>query len=131
MVDPDESSEDDPLSYLSSTGILPELVHLRLPRLTGSLPGKRANVTRNFDAAMIRLLIDYFGSVQKYRESKLARQFRMSRKVFEHVLQKLDGKGIFVQRVDGLGKRGIHPLYRIVAAVRMLAYGFSEDALDE
>lgn len=33
--------------------------------------------------------------------------------------------------MDGSNKMGIHPLQRIVAAIRMLAYGLAADALEE
>eukprot|EP00737_Agarophyton_chilense_P004490 gb/GEZJ01005684.1/.p1 GENE.gb/GEZJ01005684.1/~~gb/GEZJ01005684.1/.p1 ORF type:complete len:100 (-),score=6.98 gb/GEZJ01005684.1/:161-460(-) len=85
MADSDESSEDDTLSYLTAAKILPGLEHLRLTLRAGSLPRKRANIARNFDAAMNRLLTEYIGSAPKYREDKFARRFRMSRNVSDGV----------------------------------------------
>lgn len=33
-------------------------------------------------------------------------------------------------RKDATGKKGIHPLERVVAAIRMMAYGVAADSID-
>lgn len=55
----------------------------------------------------------------------------MPRPIFDRICQSVIGKSLFVRREDALGKLGIHPLQRIVAALRMLAYGIASDELDE
>ena len=55
----------------------------------------------------------------------------MPRSVCERLFGGVNGKGIFVRRFDSTNKPGIHPLQRVVAALRMLAYGVAADALDE
>ena len=37
----------------------------------------------------------------------------------------------FQQRVDALGRKGLSPLQKCTAAMRMLAYGVSADAVDD
>ena len=36
-----------------------------------------------------------------------------------------------MEKRDATGKNGLHPLQRVVAAIRMLAYGIAADAIDE
>ena len=37
----------------------------------------------------------------------------------------------FTQKIDAVGKDGLSPLQKMIAAVRMLAYGCPVDILDE
>jgi Plant transposon protein len=98
----------------------------------GSLPGKATNMHRDFNDAYHRLLLDYFSGVDSvYNEADFQRRFRINRGVFTRIYETLLGKGKFCQRTDALGKQGIHPLVRMVACLRYLAYGSSFDATDE
>ena len=51
--------------------------------------------------------------------------------VFDRICNSIIGKGTFVHRKDRLSKLSIHPLQRITAALRILAYGIAAVALDE
>ncbi|CDF37478.1 unnamed protein product [Chondrus crispus] len=55
----------------------------------------------------------------------------MPRTVFNRLYRAIEGEGLFVRRKDALSRGGIHPLLRMVAAIRMLAYGAAADSLDE
>lgn len=44
---------------------------------------------------------------------------------------RLNGKGIYVRRVDGLGRPGIHLLQRVVASLRRIGDGYTSDTVDE
>ena len=43
----------------------------------------------------------------------------------------MTGKGEFKERRDATGKHGIHPLIKLIAALRVLAYGMSYEQVDE
>jgi hypothetical protein len=62
------------------------------------------------------------------REFKL--RFRMPRSACDKIRGALIGESVFV-REDALGKKGNYTIQRITAALRMLAYGFDSDAVDE
>lgn len=100
----------------------------------GSVPGRAANVNRNFDASAARIRHDNFGgngTPPLYSKQDFATRFRMLRVVLERVMSRVVGQGVFVRRLDALSRPGIHPLQRIVAALRMLAYGVCADAVDK
>lgn len=130
--DSNDSSDEENLHYLIATGILPGFDNPDdTSRPSGSQRGKRGNKRRDFDGAASRLHDDYFSSTPKYSTRDFERRFRMPRVVFERIQNAINGKGIFVRRTDGLNRQGIHPIVRITAALRMLAYGIAADALDE
>lgn len=132
-VHDDDDSEDDEMvvaavSFLSasSRGIgLPPRWH------RGSTHGRRVNKRRGFDWGMERIVDDYFAEDCVYSVDDFERRFRVPRQVFERVRSALEGSGVFVRRVDALGVPGIHPLQRIVAAMRMLSTGVGGDVVDE
>ncbi|CAH9068919.1 unnamed protein product [Cuscuta epithymum] len=76
---------------------------------------------------------DYFkGEQSKYTPDTFRRRFRMDINLFKRILQAVEGYGnYFTQKVDAAGNMGLSPLQKVVAAVRMLAYGCSADSLDE
>jgi hypothetical protein len=72
----------------------------------------------------------YFTLVLKYRFIQY--RFRMRRHVFERLVlavQQVDP--YFVQRPNCAGELGLSALQKVVAAVRILAYGVPADAVDE
>lgn len=97
-----------------------------------SLPGKAANKKRDFKGAYENVKRQYFnGDASIYDDKDFERRFRMPREVFTRIHDKLLGKDPFMQKVDALGKEGIYPLVRMIAAIRMLSYGDSADRQDE
>jgi hypothetical protein len=98
----------------------------------GSIKGKAPNKKRDFEKAYNNLKRDYFNEDDSiYNEVDFVRRFRVSRKIFHQVFNKILGQGMFIQRKDALGKPGIHPLVRVVACMRHLAYGDAYDGIDE
>jgi hypothetical protein len=99
----------------------------------GSLIGKAGNKPRDFNGAYERLLKNYFiGTESTYNESDFERRFRMPRVVFCNIWEKIKGKGLFVEsKTNFSGNKGIHPLVRLTACIRRLAYGDSADREDE
>jgi hypothetical protein len=56
----------------------------------------------------------------------------MPRAVFNRIKEAIIGKGLFCKKVANFsGKKGIHPLVRLTACIRRLAYGDSADLDDE
>jgi hypothetical protein len=98
----------------------------------GSRPGKAPNKTRDFVRAYERLVSQYFQGVESiYDEGDFERRFRMPRSIFNRIADAIFGEESFVLRQDALGKNGIHPLVRLTACLRLLAYGTPPDSLDE
>jgi hypothetical protein len=98
----------------------------------GSKKGKAPNKKRNFEESYNNLIRDYFNEDQSvYNEADFTRRFRVSRNIFHRIYNKILNKGMFQQRKDAIGKPGIHPLVRVVACMRHLAYGDSFDGTDE
>jgi hypothetical protein len=99
----------------------------------GSQVGKAPNKARDFDGAYQRLITNYFsGAGSKYDENDFERRFRMPRSVFYRIYGIILGQGLFVQsKINFSGKKGIHPLLRMTACFRRLAYGDSSDRDDE
>jgi hypothetical protein len=55
----------------------------------------------------------------------------MPRSMFDRIYNAVSIRTEFVRARDGLGKLGLYPLQRIVAALHILAYGSAADATDE
>ena len=88
----------------------------------------------NRDRAMFELIVmqDYFSQVPRYDATYFRRRFRMQRELFERIVKELEAKyTYFKQKKDATGKTGFHPFIKGTAAMRMLAYGGSADAVDE
>jgi hypothetical protein len=98
----------------------------------GSRPGKKPNLPRNFEGAYQKLIEHYFAELPLYPESMFRRRFRMGRDLFLKIAKDVEEhEDYFVQKPDALGKMGLHPLLKITAALRMLAYGCAADCNDE
>lgn len=101
-------------------------------RRGGSMPGKRANKKRDFRGRWDRFYHLYFSNEPVYSDEQFRRRFRMRRELFQRICDKVTQHDIyFQQKVDCTGKRGIHPIMKVIAAFRVLAYGCSADSLDE
>jgi hypothetical protein len=99
----------------------------------GSRIGKAPNKPRDFKGAYERLVKNYFsGTASKYNELDFERRFRMPRSVFYAIYSKIYGKFPFVEsKINFSSSKGIHPLVRLTACIRRLAYGDSADRDDE
>jgi hypothetical protein len=97
----------------------------------GSIAGRKAKVNREFHVGVQRMMTDYFNETPTYNDKIFARRFRMPRAVFDRIYKDVSTRPEFVRKFDALGKPGLHPLQRVVTALRKLPYGVASDALDE
>ena len=98
----------------------------------GSKEGRAPNKNRNFPKAYAKLVEDYFSGHQSvYNEADFERRFRMSRRLFNIIQETVMGIDPFIQKEDAFGKMGIHPLVKLVACLRCIAYGDAYDREDE
>ena len=92
----------------------------------------RRRIDRDREAGHERLFRDYFAPNPVYPPDTFRRRFRMGRHVFLRIVEALSNiDPYFQQRVDAIGKKGLSPLQKCTAAMRMLAYGVSADAVDD
>ena len=94
---------------------------------------KRAsNKKRRVPADALRLFNDYFATDSVYSTSDFRRRYRMSKNLFMRIHDRVLARNqYFVQKRDALGVLGLSSLQKMTAAMRILAYGCSADALDE
>ncbi|XP_062098508.1 uncharacterized protein LOC133804360 [Humulus lupulus] len=93
---------------------------------------KRAHIDRGHVEGHQRLFDDYFSDEPVYTEYQFRRRFRMRRHVFLRIVQALENHSeYFHTRFDAVGRRGLSPLQKCTAAMRMLAYGAPADYVDE
>jgi hypothetical protein len=109
-------------------GSAAELADTPTPARGGSHVGRKPNVDREFHAGVAQLRLDYLLENSTYDEKTFARRFRMPRRMFDRIYNAVSVRPEFVRGRDGLGRKGLPPLQRIVAALRILAYGTAADA---
>jgi hypothetical protein len=100
----------------------------------GLLPSKSPNLKRNFDGAYQRLTRMYFsGDESTYTAGMFKRRFRVSPAIFNRIYNVVHGRRCFYPEgtKDATGKQAIHPLVRLTAVFRTLAYGTAADAQDK
>ena len=97
----------------------------------GSQANRRPNKAREFEEVVQRILRDYFNDDCVYGDVEFQRRFRMPRSLFTRVFERISIRHFFVRKTDALGRLDVHPLQRITAALRVMAYGISSDAVDE
>ncbi|XP_042756464.1 uncharacterized protein LOC111880205 [Lactuca sativa] len=79
-----------------------------------------------------RLMKDYFVDNPTYGEAKFRGRFRMRKPLFLCIVEVVTANDrYFQQRRDATGRQGFSPIQKCTAAMRVLAYGTSADALDE
>ena len=79
-----------------------------------------------------QLIKDYFADNPVYDANLFRRRFRMHRPLFIRILNDIqEHDDYFVQKNDALGFPGLTGIQKMTAAMRMLAYGMSADAVDE
>lgn len=103
-------------------------------RYRGSVAGRRPNKDRQFDVGLDNILRDYFGINGRppvYDETDFERRFRVPRAVFLRVYEAIKSQPSFRQTINATGRRQAHPLQKVVAAFRVMAYGESYDRADE
>ena len=128
--DEEDESDDDDLFIIA--GLLEgSRRNKRKKKFRGSLPGRR-KVPRNISEGHNRIYLDYFTDQCVYSEKHFRRRFRMSRSLFLRIVDAVESHDdYFRQKPDAIGTLGASPIQKVVAAIRMLAYGISADFLDE
>ncbi|XP_057723732.1 uncharacterized protein LOC130939660 [Arachis stenosperma] len=97
-----------------------------------SIPTPRRWINRDREAGHDCLFQYYFADEPVYNVDIFRRRFQMRRHVFLQIVNALsNGYPYFQQIVDATGRRGLSPLQKCTAAIRMLAYGVAADALDD
>uniref|UniRef100_A0A0D3BAP1 Myb-like domain-containing protein n=1 Tax=Brassica oleracea var. oleracea TaxID=109376 RepID=A0A0D3BAP1_BRAOL len=67
-----------------------------------------------------------------YPENLYRRRFRMNKRLFMHIVDRLSNEVHFLrQKKDGLGRLGLSTLQKCIGVIRVLAYGSALDAVDE
>jgi hypothetical protein len=97
----------------------------------GSIAGRKATLSREFDVGVKRMMTGYFSETPRYEDKMFTRRFRMPRAVFDRIHKDVSARPEFMRKCDALGKPGLHTLQRVVAALRKLSYGVASDAVDE
>ncbi|KAL6531892.1 hypothetical protein OROMI_028255 [Orobanche minor] len=79
------------------------------------------------------IINDYFkGDNSKYTIEHFRRRFQMDVELFSRILYAIGNyDDYFTQKIDAVGKCGLSPLQKMIAALRVLAYGCAADLLDE
>ncbi|XP_010421040.1 PREDICTED: uncharacterized protein LOC104706534 [Camelina sativa] len=93
---------------------------------------RRLHINRDREEGHTRLWNDYFGENSTYTHAKFRRRFRMNKPLFERIVSTIEnGVPYFRQRRYATGRLGLSALQKCSAAIRMMAYGCSADAVDE
>jgi len=106
----------------------------RRGRYRGSLPGRRTNKQRDFDAGLNNIVRDYFGVYGQdpvYNEHDFETRFLVPRAVFRRVYSEVKDTPFFRRQIKATGRPQAHPLQKVIAAFRVLAYGEAADRADE
>lgn len=98
----------------------------------GSTVGRRY-VSRDREKRHEQIVKDYFmGEESKYSRQTFRRRFRMDVDLFNHIFEKIKNyDNYFTQKFDATGRAGLSPLQKMIAPLRMLAYGVPADYVDE
>ncbi|KAL6497700.1 hypothetical protein OROHE_027025 [Orobanche hederae] len=98
----------------------------------GSVPGRRF-IKRDRHERHVLIMNDYFkGENSKYTAEQFCMRFRMDVELFNRILEAIGGYDkYFTPKIDAVGNCGLSPLQKMVAALRMLAYGCAADLIDE
>ncbi|XP_033137263.1 putative nuclease HARBI1 [Brassica rapa] len=93
---------------------------------------KRAYIERHREEGHFRLWNDYFSDTPTYPENFFRRRFRMNKRLFMHIVDRLSNEvQYFREKKDGLGRNSLSPIQKCTAAIRVLAYGSAADMVDE
>jgi len=100
----------------------------------GSIPGRRQNKRRDFAAGLFNIQRDYYGVNTEppiVDDRDFETRFRVPRNVFRRLYLAIKDKPYFQQRINATGHLQAHPLQKVVAAFRVIAYGDAADRADE
>jgi len=100
----------------------------------GSTAGRRGIKRRDFAAGVHAILRDYFGvggELPIYDDRDFATRFSVPRAVFRRIYLAVKDEPFVQQRINATGKLQAHPLQKVAAAFRVIAYGEAADQADE
>jgi hypothetical protein len=93
---------------------------------------RRRYIRRDPEGAHDRLFQDYFADNCVYPPNYFRQRYRMRRQLFLRIMHRLGEYSLyFTQREDACNRRGLSPLQKCTAALRLLAYGGAVDSIDE
>ncbi|XP_074355919.1 uncharacterized protein LOC141695581 [Apium graveolens] len=100
-------------------------------RHSGSVVNHRI-INRNRASGHQRIYRDYFADNPTYPDYIFRRRFRMRRSLFSRIQEAVESHDLyFVQRYNVAEVPGLSSLQKITAALRIIAYGVSADAVDD
>ncbi|XP_074377478.1 uncharacterized protein LOC141719001 [Apium graveolens] len=89
-------------------------------------------IDRRREEGHARLYRDYFSNTPTYTEAQFCRRFQMRRSLFLRIEEAVKAHdNYFTQQTDAVGVRGLSSLQKMTAALRMLAYRTSGNAVDD
>lgn len=101
-------------------------------RIGGSVVGRAPNIEHNLEECALQLYDDYFSGNPTYPEHIFARRYRMSRRLFTNICERLETKyEYFKQHRDATARKSLTTLQKCIATMGMLAYGTSADSVNE
>jgi len=106
----------------------------RRRRYAGSVAGRQPNTRRNFRSGLRASLRDYFGVTGQppvCDEGDFERRFRVPRSVFLRIYNTVTDRPFLAQRISATGRLQAHPLQKVGAAFRVIAYGEAPARTDE
>src|SRR5262249_43485983 len=129
-----EEEADDQFTMSMAMAIVQASINAadtHLSRNSGSVMNHRV-INRSRAEGHERLYRDYFADNPVYTDYNFRRRFRMHRPLFLRILNAVEAYDpFFVQRRNSAGNLGLSSLQKVIAAMRMLAYGVSADSVDD
>ncbi|XP_040995207.1 uncharacterized protein LOC121241496 [Juglans microcarpa x Juglans regia] len=123
------------LTYLSSDDELDAVINAEADGESSRHCGNRQRrkfIRRDHIQGHERIFRDYFAENPVYPSNLFRRRFRMSHALFLCILNEIEAyEPYFVHRRDNAGRLGLSSMQKITASLRMLAYGVTEDFMDE
>jgi hypothetical protein len=92
----------------------------------GSIAGRKANMNREFDIGVKRIMTDYFSETPTYDDKMFTRRFRLPRAVFDRIYKDVSARPEFVRKCDALGKPGLVVCFRPLGFCKVGCSFYSE-----
>uniref|UniRef100_A0A0D3C2B0 Myb-like domain-containing protein n=1 Tax=Brassica oleracea var. oleracea TaxID=109376 RepID=A0A0D3C2B0_BRAOL len=108
------------------------LIHKEAQQEASRSKKKRAYIERQREQGHMQLWNDYFSEDATYPSHMFRHRFRMNKPLFMRIVDRPSAEiPYFQQRRDATGRFGHSPLQKATTSIRMMAYGFPADAVDE
>ena len=123
--------DDEIIGSISTTIALLIKRQNKRPKRGGSQFGWQ-EIHQNRLQGHVQLFNDYFSDNPTYPKRYFRRRFRMRRELFLKIVDAIVQQDVyFVQKRVAAGQLGFSPLKKVTAALRLLAYGYGGDSIDE